>query len=147
MKGQSLIEVLVGLGIISVVVTALAAVVITSTGNAQFSKNQNLATHYSTEGMEIMRKIRDGDYAVFRNIASGTYCLDKGSSNLSPNCNFGNVDNFRRQVTITHSGCAANVTRVIVTVGWQDSKCASANFCHKSELSSCLSAVNPVPAL
>jgi prepilin-type N-terminal cleavage/methylation domain-containing protein len=152
MKGQTLIEVLVALGIISVVATALAAVVITSASNAQFSKNQNMATQYTQEGMEIVRRMRDSDYTVFRTYNS-IYCLDKDSSILGPNCTSANIDNFfLRKVTITQGTCAgsavSNVASITVSVAWQDGKCSASNpYCHASRLVTCLSTVNPVPTL
>jgi hypothetical protein len=156
MKGQTLIEVLVALGIITVVTTALAAVVITSMSNAQFSKNQNLASQYALEGMEIVRRLRDSDYVGFRNKSDGIYCLDKGQPILPINpvsvCATPNVDNFIRKVEIYSQDlikrCDVNLSRVIVTVSWQDGKCpASAPYCHSAKLESCLSNINPVSPL
>lgn len=151
MRGETLIEVLIALALITVVATALAAVVVTSMGNARFSKDQNLATQSAQEGMEIVRRIRDNNYVDFRNIASATYCLNEGVTALPlpADCTSANVSgNFLRKVIITQDGCATNVAKVIVTVSWQDSKCSAANiFCHTSRLESCLSTVNPVPTL
>jgi len=145
-SGQTLMEVLVALGIIAVVATALSGVVITSMGNARFSKDQSLATQYAQEGMETVRSLRDSNYTGFQNIASGTYCLAKNSVTLTANCFSANFDTFLRKVTITQSSCSANVARVEVSVAWQDSKCPASNsFCHSSQLSTCLSSVNPVP--
>ena len=148
MKGQTLIEVLVALGIITVVVTALVSVVITSLSNTQYSKSQSQASQFAQEGMEVMRQWRDSDYAGFRNTPSGIYCLAAGSTVLNSNCplaaNVGII--FLRQVKLAQSGCSANVTSVEVSVAWQDSKCSISNlFCHNAKLSTCLSAVNPVP--
>ncbi len=151
MKGETLVEVLVALGIITVVASALVGVVVTSMGNTRFSKDQNQATQYAQEGMEIVRQKRDDDYAAFRAIATGTYCLDGGSTTLDPDCTTANVGSYLRKVTIGQSlatRCALDVARVTVTVSWQDSKCPAANmFCHASKLESCLSSVNPVPTL
>jgi prepilin-type N-terminal cleavage/methylation domain-containing protein len=147
-QGQTLIEVLVALGIIVVVASALSGLVVTSMGNVRFSKDQSLAAQYAQEGMEIVRDIRDSDYTAFQNIGNGTYCLAKNADTLSPNCSNANVDNFLRRVTIAQSGCAVNVARVEVSVAWRDSKCSAANpFCHAQRHETCLSAVNPVPTL
>lgn len=145
MKGQTLIEILVALGIITVVVTALASVVVTSMGNVKFSKNQNQATQYAQEGIEIVRQIRDNSYTTFQG-KNGTYCL--GSSNVLPPvpsvCNTANVGEFIRKVTVVQNGCDTNVAKVTINVSWQDSKCSAANtYCHTSQLESCLSSVNP----
>lgn len=157
-SGQTLIEILVALGIISIVVTALSTVVITSMGNAAFGKYQSLTTQYAQQALETMRSIRDSDYVAFKNKASGTYCLAKSKTTLADlialsNCaTTPNVDNFIRTVAITQSapicGSSSNVSSVEVSVSWQDSKCPSSNlFCHSSKLSTCLSTVNPVPTL
>jgi len=147
-RGETLVEVLVALGIITVVASALVGVVVTSMGNTRFSKDQNQATQYAQEGMEIVRQKRDDGYVAFRNIATGTYCLDGGSTILDPDCTAANVGSYLRKVTITQDGCDTDVANVTVTVSWQDSKCPAANaFCHTSRLESCLSSVNPVPTL
>ena len=151
MKGQTLIEVLVALGVIAVIATALAAVVVTSVSNTQFSKNQNLASQYAQEGMEIVRSIRDSDYVTFRTY-SGSYCLDKDATTLTPDCSSANVDNFIRRVTIVQDTCAGSsvtdVDNVKVSVSWQDGKCPVSNtYCRNATQETCLSTVNPVPTL
>lgn len=148
MKGQTLIEILVALGIIAVIVTALTAVVITSLGNTRYGKDQNLALQYAQEGLEVVRSIRDENYNVFASLSNGDYCLSKNSRTLTTSCSSANVDNYLRRVNIENSGCAAGITRVKVMVSWQDSKCsASMPFCHDVDLATCLSAVNPLSGL
>lgn len=147
-SGQTLIEVLVALGIVSVIVTALVSIVVTSMSNAQLSKNQNQALQYSQEGMEVVRGLRDSDYVAFRNYNS-TFCLGKGSVVLGADCVNPNIDNFfLRKVTIVQSGCSPNVARVLVNVSWADGKCPASNaLCRVSTLESCLSVVNSVSNL
>ncbi len=147
-NGQTLIEVLVALGIISIIVTALAAVVVTSMSNAQLSKNQNRALDYAREGMEVVRRLRDEDVVGFRSY-NNTFCLDKGANALGSDCVAPNIDNlFLRKVTVVQSGCITNVASVVVTVSWADGKCTIGNtFCRVSRLESCLSVVNPVSSL
>lgn len=148
MKGQTLIEVLVALGIITIVVTAISAVVVTSQGSSNFSKDQNLATQYAQEGLDITRKIRDSDFMAFKNYAN-YYCLAKGTNFLDETCVSANIDNyFLRRINIMQSGCGIGSARVQSIVSWQDSKCSfSTPFCHNSTLETCLSTVNPAPGL
>jgi prepilin-type N-terminal cleavage/methylation domain-containing protein len=145
MKGQTLIEVLVALGLAGVVITAATIVVTASLNNAQFSRDQQLATNYAQEGMEIVRQIRGYDITGFRGY-SGTYCLAKGQLTLSSPQSLcpTNVDIFTRSVVIEQSQCATNVARVSVNVAWTDGRCSSGGLCHKVPLVSCLSTVNPV---
>ena len=146
--GQTLIEVLVALGIISIIATALGAVVVDSMSNAQLSKNQNQALDYAREGMEIVRRLRDEDIVGFRSY-NNTFCLGKGAGSLGADCVSPNIDNFfLRKVTVAQSGCTANVASVVVTVSWANGKCTAGNtFCRVTRLDSCLSVVNPVSAL
>lgn len=150
-KGQTLIEVLVALSAVVIMVSAVAIVIVSSLSNAQFTRDQDLATKYSQEGMEVLRKVRNADYVAFRNY-SGTYCLSKGQAtlpNASGNCNTRNVDNFVRFVQVEQTpGCGPNIAKATVAVAWTDGKCSASNvFCHKAELVSCFSTVNPVRAI
>ncbi|HEX7041831.1 MAG TPA: hypothetical protein VF189_01140 [Patescibacteria group bacterium] len=116
-KGQTLIEVLVGLSAAVVVIAAITVAVITALNNAEFSRDQNLATQYTQEGMEIIRNMRDLDVASINqtNLPDGTYCLAKGCSSLTTNpsdtscgpktsthCTQ-NFNNFVREITISHN--------------------------------------------
>lgn len=146
MKGQTLIEVLIALGIAGVVISAVTVVVTASLNNAQYSKNQNQAVAYAQEAMEVIRQIRDSDIVGFRTY-TGNYCLAKGQTTLGSaqaNCIL-NVDNFVRSVLIDQSpGCANNVAKVTVNVAWTDGKCPTNSYCHKIPLVSCLLTTNPV---
>lgn len=161
-RGQTLIEVLVALGIATLLVSAISVSMLAALFNAQYSKNQNLATQYAQEGMEIVRKFRNDNFAAF-NLLSGNpgspkkYCLDKNdtrffSRDATVQENSGcprdgmsgqNVDIFARQVDIVKdsSRCGSKGTKVTVAVSWSDSKCAATNnlFCHKVQLVSCFS--------
>lgn len=157
MKGQTLIEALVALGAAVIIVSAITAVVISALNNAQFSKNQNLATQFAQQGMEIMRQMRDSDWTTFNGLESATYCLNKESNSLT---SYGlgcgqNVDMFIREVHIDKSSDSSNScinntevnTEVTVSVLWSDNKCTSSTnpFCHKVELVSCFSDLRLIP--
>jgi type II secretory pathway pseudopilin PulG len=144
--GQTLIETLAALAIISIVITAIGTAVTSSLANAKYNQYVTLATKYAQQGSEIVTQIRDDDYNNFKNY-SGTYCLAKNQTTLgSPqaSCTSKNVDNFIRSVIIQQGGCAANVASVTVTVAFTDSKCQSGTYCHGQTVNSCLSTVNPI---
>lgn len=149
MKGQTLIEILVALSVIAIVVTGISVTVTNSLSDAQFGKNQNLATGYAQEGMEILRQIRNTDYAGFKNYTAANYCLGKNATVLEPSsmCSMPNVDNiFIRTIRIDQSVTPEcnNAAKVQVVVSWTDGKCQPSAYCHKSELNSCLSTKNPI---
>ncbi len=152
-SGQSLIEVLIALAASVAVVSAIVVTVITSLNNAQFTKNQNLATQYSRQGMEIVRQIAKNNWADFQTYTNRDYCLDKESTSLSTmtglNCGL-NIDSlFSRQITIIQSGSTycTNSVEVKSSVSWSDSKCQTGSIlCHDILLRSCLADINSVKA-
>lgn len=151
-KGQTLIEALIAMGAAAMIIFAIAVVVITSVSNSDFSKNQNLATHYAQQGIDILRNQSESDWTSFLTNA-GTFCLAEGVTDLGPpvtNCNTPNIDNFFvREVTITQaSASCSNNAKVAVDVSWSDGKCTSASnlYCHSVLLDTCLANINSVSA-
>lgn len=155
--GQSLIEVLISLTIATAVLSAITVAVVYSLRNTQFSKNQNLATQYASEGVEVVRQIRDNESTLSN--YNGGYCLPQDSTKLDgalvPPCgqNVGPKDIgstnyiYSREVTIEPAStppdppteCGDNY-KVTVKVSWWDNACGdTSNFCHKTQLISCLS--------
>ena len=148
-RGQSLVEVLAALGIIAIVVSAAAGIIITSLNNVQSSKNKTLSTKYAQEGLEAVRELRNKNYTQFRNY-SGIYCLNSVPAVLnlrSSSCTTPNVANFLRVVEVEQDGCAINVAKVTASASWSDGKCPASNpYCHISSHSTCLSTINQVLA-
>ncbi len=172
--GQTLIEVLVGLSAAVVVISAITVSVIASLNNAEYSRDQNLATHSSQEGIEVVRNMRDQNIASVSqsSLPDGKYCLAKTCQaivNSGSNANCGiligvhcsqNVNNFIREVTITHNASTCNgngpttaptptipTMKVSVSTYWGDTKCTNSSnpFCHSVLLTSCLSDFTIVP--
>lgn len=150
-KGQTLVEVLLALAAAVVIISAISVVVLSSLSNAQFSKNQNIATKYSSEGMEFVRRLRDSDYITFKAYPNGTYCLAKPlpvALGAPASCTLPNVDNFFiRSATLSNTSCGSNEEQITVTVTWTDNKCLLGQYCHSSTLTSCLSTVSPMGTL
>ena len=63
-KGQTLIELVVVVGIAAIVVGALVFATVASLRNAQFSKNQSQATKLAQEGIERVRSGRDRNQCI-----------------------------------------------------------------------------------
>jgi len=158
MKGQTLIEVLVALGVSIIVISAIVVSVISALDNSTFSKNQNSATNFAQEGMENMRRLRNTNYAAF-SAYQGEYLLNQNATiptaypgpsaqacsittkadSYAPNIN----STFKRQLCIEQNSADCKqqgqfTTKVRVDVFWTDGKCTSQNtYCHYSELISC----------
>ena len=75
-KGQSLFEVLVAIGVSTLIVVAIVSLVTNSIRNTTLSKNKTLAARYAQDATEWLRGQRDADIDDFKSKATGTYCFN-----------------------------------------------------------------------
>lgn len=166
-KGQSLLEALVALAAAVVVITAITTAVVAALRNAQTSRNQDQAAQLAQEGMEYMRQARSQYYDQFKTIAlsppAPPKCLsDAGVSQqpslgLTPigNCSTPNVGKtFIRFISfnVNPNNCKSpggldKSVLITVTVEWAEGYCDSSDpYCAKSQLVSCFTPYNILPA-
>jgi type II secretory pathway pseudopilin PulG len=128
--GQSLVEVVLALAVILIIVVALVRVVTISIKNAEFAKNQALATRFAQDAIEKIRFYREsnswGEFVTACN--NGT--IDLGT----PPPNFGlspDMECYRPVPPEPYPPCAPveNVCEVKITVPW-----AQGSLTHVSEL-------------
>ncbi len=81
-NGQSLIELIVVIAVVSIVVGALVFATIGSIRNASFAKNQAQATKLAQEGLERVRSGRDRNSAISIGGTSVTFWNGSSSSSL-----------------------------------------------------------------
>lgn len=78
-KGQTIIEMLVALSAAIIVITAIVVIVISSLSSVTFSKNQTIASQMVEQGVEVIRRMKDQDWATFSTLGANapgiTYCL------------------------------------------------------------------------
>ncbi len=155
--GQTLVEILIALGIAISIITSMTVVVTSAINNTTYGKNQNFATEYAQEGMEIVKQMQINNYQTFSTL-SGRYCLAQTCSTVSTstgtcglnsggtgvNCS-PNVNNntFIRQIDIlaprsVQAKCF-NTIQATVSVLWTDGKCLQGTYCHTEQLVSCFS--------
>ena len=114
-QGQSLVEMVIAIGVVLIVIVALVAVTTISVRNASFSRNQVLATRYAQEAIEKIREYR-------ASVDWNTFTLNcQNPPNLSSISSF-----FSRTITCEDNGDSRKIT---VTILWTDAKGT-----HKSEL-------------
>ena len=117
-RGQSLIEVVAAIGILSLIVAASIFGTTVAVRNSNSAKNQVLATKYASETMENTRKARDLDWDSF--------WQKKGTEENSSIAG----TNFSRKIKYEDiSGGANDKMKVTAAVSWTDSVGV-----HKSEL-------------
>lgn len=171
--GQTLIEVLVALTAAVVIVAAIVSASLNSLNSSEFSRDQNISSQFTQEGLEIIRDMRNTSIASLSAsyLPDGTYCLAKSCTaliNTVPSCwqqnpvCAQNVDKFVRTVTVTHNATDCNATptpignpigalasnvKIVITTSWFDSRCTNSTkpFCHSTIASSCFSDFTIVP--
>lgn len=144
-KGQSLLELVIVMGVAVVVVGALTVVTISSLRNANLSKSELQATKFAQEGIEKVRSIRDRDGGVITNFNgvptnkfSQLWGIQINSVCTPLPCNFllNSLNNtltqtntnseslaggFERRIKITDNNTTySNIKTVTVLVNWID---------------------------
>ncbi|OGM04480.1 hypothetical protein A2129_01745 [Candidatus Woesebacteria bacterium GWC1_42_13] len=125
-KGQSLFEVVIAVGVMGIVISAVVALAATSIRNSTFSRNNSLATRYAQEAIEWMRGERDASWVTFYNysiVAGNMYCLDTLSWAKARPCNAGeylSATILTRRVIF--SVISPTDVEAEVTVLWTDSQ-------------------------
>lgn len=134
MKGQSLFEVVVAIGISALIITAIVALVTNSISNSSYSRNQSIATNDAQQLLEWLRGQRDSDIQSFLNHidpslgGSTVYCFKSLDWSKRTSCS-GSQDNipgtiFLREGVFTKVSPAPDQTvfSVDITVTWNDSQ-------------------------
>lgn len=62
--GQTLIELVISIGLILIIITGVTILTVNGLKNSQFSRNQVQATKLAQEGIEKMRTIRDNSFTI-----------------------------------------------------------------------------------
>ncbi len=162
-KGQTLVEAILSLAVISAVITAVVTAVITSLNGATYNRNENLALNYAQEGIDVIRDSKSADYDVFiSSYPDNYYCLGKEDNSLTDysDCDQPSDVNissrFKRIIYINQSGnlppsdgsthkCSIPGFYVASIVSWTDGKCDTGTQCHQVKLESCFSDLNTLP--
>lgn len=99
-KGQSLLEVVVTIGVLVVIVTGLTVVTINGLKNSQFSKNQLQATKLAQAGLEEVRTIKNRNCPVI--VGEDSYWWFNAPSLVWGESK---VDNTNFQIILNNSQC------------------------------------------
>lgn len=138
-SGLTIVEVLVTLGILSLVLTAVSGSILSSFDVAKTAQNSFIASGLAQEGMEIVRNIRDNGFVAGSDLSvlpNGNFRVQWNDQSISQTA--GAIDGepelrrddnglmsyggakgsgFRRVITITGNN---NEKNIVVTVGWTE---------------------------
>lgn len=125
-SGQSLVEMIMAVGLVAIVLVGLISAITFSLTNSQYARNKTLATKFAQEGIEWARNQRDSlNWNVFYAYAAigvgRTYCLNSLSFTSPGSCAANTVipnTIFTRQINLVANGigAGANQDRVAVNI-------------------------------
>lgn len=124
--GQSLVEILVAIGVVTLVLTALVAAVVMAIRGVNFSKQKIKATSLAQEGVEWVRNQRGNlgwsDFYALATAAGIRYCLASLDFGEIGSCGEAQlIDSYyTRELVLTASG--SDEVGVVVTVTWQENQ-------------------------
>ena len=124
-KGQSLVEVVVAIGAMSLLLVALLTTISLSIKNSRVAKDRTQAVSLANEGIELMRAYRDYDFDTFWGEVSVTqydlpynWVVEDGLLASCSTTEFEIRDFFRRCVRLTLVDVSS--VDVEVEVSWQE---------------------------
>lgn len=110
-KGQTLVEVLAGLGLILIVVTALIGMGVIALKTSSSARNRTIAVKLANEGMEMARAVRDQQgFDLLVSIPAQGVDVDGDGT-----------DDFTRETVVSVDPLDSGKKLVVVTVSWAES--------------------------
>lgn len=119
-KGQTLLEVVAAIALVTIVVTALVGLAVAAVRSANISKNRAQATSYAQEGLEALRSIRDRSFDELKNCCTTATCqlVPPGAQWTCINGPGETSSIFTRSFTKTE--VESGKLRVVMIVAWTD---------------------------
>jgi len=118
--GQSLVEMIVVVGIVTVSLVALVRAAVVAVRNAQFARHQSQAIDLAREAAEWLRAERKKGFSQFASYADSNYCFNNLDWNNTGSCGDDELVNgiFKREVSLTKE--SDDLIKVEITVSWQE---------------------------
>lgn len=129
-RGQTLVEIVVIIGVVLLMVTGLIAGATASLKAANFSRAKSIAAKYAQEAIEVTRKLRDTNWDTFQTYGTAggkLWCLNKDNIWLDaattggvcqPNVADSYVS-YTRSVNLTWND-VTSIMKTDIEVSWMD---------------------------
>lgn len=121
-SGQTLLELVVAIGVVAIVITALVTAVTASLRYSQATQLRSRGVKFAQEGLELTRKLRDiNTWNIFQAYSdgNGSWCLDELGTwtvdGADGNCPLSTGNDFWRRIHFVWNDPVMEVT---VTVSW-----------------------------
>lgn len=116
-SGQTILELVVALGVVSLVLTGLVAAATSSLRFGQAGRQRGLGVKYAQEGIELSRKLRDGglwsDFVAKSGSGTARWCLSGSgvwSQDTDVGCPIATENPFWRTVTFSWADPIMEIT-------------------------------------
>lgn len=124
-KGQSLVEMIVVIGMVVLMTTGIVAGTTMSINRSTTSQTRTEALSFAQAGVELARSKRDEGWLAFAALGStpSTYCVGSNGNFGSPqvSCTTANIGVYTRSITLTlQTVNATQVMKVVSLVAWED---------------------------
>ena len=118
-RGQTLVEIVVVVGVVVLLVTGLVAGATAALKSSQYGRAKSLSVKYVQEGVELARSIRDRSWDEFFSYNGKTWCVDQSAvwSDGTSGCTANIGTYFTRTVTLAWNDPNMQVD---VSVSWID---------------------------
>lgn len=120
-RGQSLVEIVVSVGVVALLITGVVVATTISLKNSQSATLRSLAVQFAQEGLESTRLLRNAAWEEFQGYA-GLWCLDKNNAwtpAVAGSCP-ANIDGtFTRGVTFVWNPLEERM-EITISVSWDD---------------------------
>lgn len=124
-KGLSLMEVLIAVGILSMIFMAASMATTISLSRSKYNQNRILASRYADELEEWMAGEKEANWSTFvarsASAPGNTYCFNSGTLSWpsigSCGTTFGLNSRFKREAILSGTGTQVDVE---ITVQWKD---------------------------
>jgi Tfp pilus assembly protein PilV len=154
-KGFSIGEVMLSAFVLSIVLVTIIGIISTSIGHSIDSRNAIIASELAQEGVELVRNVRDNNWANTRSsfvgMDNGTYAIGyndsalllngatilKYSNNNFYNRTTGNDTRFYRRITISGTSDEKTVNSMVIWGGstfFSNTDCTTGHKCVYTEL-------------
>ena len=120
-SGQTLVEVVVAIGVVVLLVTGLIVATSVTLKASQYGKMRSLGTQYAQEAIEAARNLRDSGWSTFLLYGGTSQCLDKTGNwtPMSVSCPYDIDSIYSRTVMYTWDALNSRMN-VDVAVTWVD---------------------------
>lgn len=118
-SGQSLIEVIIVVGLVTIIATSLISISTAGLKTGHRGKLRSEAVILAQDGIEISRKLRDSDWNTFQttygSLAGKAWCLDNSAVWTEPtsSCPLTSDSLFSRSITFTWDGTRMKIDSMV----------------------------------